>query len=239
MISIRNIPFAIWVYRYQLSIRHFQKNIRKFKAEGDLEKERIEIRRAEDSWGDALTRKAKIDINVSGLENIPKGPVVFVSNHQSYWDIPVFFAAVRSKQIGFVAKANLSKIPAYGSWIRDVRSVFIEREDARASLRAIEEGIGLLKQGFSLVIFPEGTRSKGHGMGEFKKGSLRLATKAGVPVVPVTLNGTYRAFEEKGYIKPASVSFIVHKPILTKDLEKKEASNLSEKVEEIIRNGLL
>src|SRR5690606_26880627 len=123
------------------------------------------------------------------------------------------------------------KIPGFGNWIKDVRSVFIEREDARASLRAIEEGIGLIRQGFSLVIFPEGTRSRSDQMGEFKKGSLRLATRAGVPVVPVTLDGTYRAFEESGRIRPAAIKVTIHKAIETRDLGKREAGELAEIVE--------
>lgn len=238
MISIRTIPFGIWFYRYLSIIRPLQKNIRKFKAEENYEAERAEIRKAEDAWGKALTEKAGIAIKVSGLEHIPEGPVVFVSNHQSYWDIPVFFAAIPNKQFGFVAKADLFKLPGFGTWIQDIRSVFIEREDARASLRAIEEGVGLLAQGFSLAIFPEGTRSKGVKTGEFKKGSLRLATKAGVPIIPVTLNGTYKAYEEKGYIQPAAVDFIIHPAIITKYLSKKEVGELASVVEEIIQKAL-
>ena len=86
-----------------------------------------------------------------------------------------------------MAKRSLGRIPVFGEWIRDIRSVFIDRDDARSSLKTMEEGIDLLKKGFSLVIYPEGTRSRGPELGEFKKGSLRLATKSGVPVVPVTL----------------------------------------------------
>ena len=131
----------------------------------------------------------------------------------------------------------MAKLPSYGEWIIDIRSVFIEREDARASLRAIEEGINFLKQGFSLVIFPEGTRSRGGEMGEFKKGSLRLATKIGIPIVPVTIDGTYKAYEEKGYVQPATVSFKIHKAIETEGMNRKEAAELPAKVEQIIREG--
>ena len=230
--------FILWTYFYQLTIKHHQRNIRKYRAQGDYEKERAEIRTAQDAWADALIKKAKIKINVSGTENIPEGTVLFVSNHQSYWDIPVFLAAIRGKQFGFIAKSDLSKLPSYGEWMIDIRCVFIEREDTRASLKAIEEGINLLKQGFSLVIFPEGTRSKGREMGKFKKGSLRLATKTGIPIVPITIDGTYKAYEEKGYLQPASVSFKIHKPIETKGMSRKEIAELPEKVEKIIRDGL-
>ena len=235
---IRNVPFIIWFYGFLFSIRDLKRNIKKYREEGNQEKERAEILKAENVWGGALLKKAGIDLRVSISEPLPEGPVVFVSNHQSYWDIPIFFAAIPDMQIGFVAKESLGKIPLFGSWISDVRSVFIKRDDARASLRAIEEGVELLKQGYSLVIFPEGTRAKGVEMKEFKKGSLRLAVKAEVPVVPVTLNGTYHAFEEKGYVSPARVDFVVHPPIHTKGLSRKEAADLAAQVENIVRAGL-
>ncbi len=235
---VRNIPFLIWFYRFLRTIKPIKENIKKYRDEGDHKKERAEILNAENAWGEALVKKVGITLNVTFKEPLPEGPVVFVSNHQSYWDIPVFFAVIRDKQFGFVAKDSLGKIPVFGSWIADIRSVFIKREDARASLRAIEEGIGLLKQGFSLVIFPEGTRGKGAKMAEFKKGSLRLATKAEVPVVPVTVNGTFRAFEEKGYVCPAEMNVIVHPAIETKGMPRKEAADLAARVESIVREAL-
>lgn len=234
---IKNALFIIWFFFFLRTIEPIRKKIIQHRDAGNFDLERHEIRKAEDAWGEALIEKVGIDIRKTCSEEIPKGPVVFVSNHQSYWDIPVFFAAIKEKQFGFVAKENLRKIPGFGIWIANIRSVFIKRNDARASLKAIEEGIELLRQGFSLVIFPEGTRSKGFEMGEFKKGSLRLATKAQVPIVPVTLNGTYRAFEEKGYVGQAEITFKIHAPIHTGDLSRKEISSLSERVESIIRSG--
>ncbi len=235
---LRNVPFLIWFCGFLRTIHPNKLEIKRYRDEGDWEKERREILKVENKWGEAQVKKVGITLNVSKSEPLPEGPVVFVSNHQSYWDIPIYFAAIREKQFGFVAKENLGKIPLFGSWIADIRSVFIKRDDARASLRAIEEGVGLLKKGYSLVIFPEGTRSKGAGMGEFKKGSLRLAVKAEVPIVPVTLNGTYRAYEEKGYVRPAVIDFSIHPAIFTKGMSRSEVADMSERVEEIIRGGL-
>lgn len=235
---IRNIPFLIWLAKFLHTIKPLKNNIKKYREEGNKEKEREAILKAENVWGDAILKKAGIELNLKIEEPMPEGPVVFVSNHQSYWDIPLFFASVRDKQFGFVAKESLGKIPVFGSWIEDIRSVFIKRDDARASLRAIEEGIGLLKLGYSLVIFPEGTRGKGAEMKEFKKGSLRLATKAEVPVIPVTIKGSYRGYEEKGYVCPANIDVVIHSHIETKGMPRKEASDLAEKVEAIIRDEL-
>lgn len=235
----KNICFAFWMYFNLRHLRNYHYSIKKYRDAGDWVREREEILKSTTTWGKGIMAKYKIDLQVTGLENIPQGPVVFVSNHQGYADIPVFGAVITMKQIGFVSKTSLGKIPVFGEWIRDIRSVFIERDDPRSSLKTIEEGIGLLNQGFSLVVFPEGTRSKGPHMGEFKKGSLRLATKSGMPVVPVTLNGTYQVYEEKGYVKSgASVQFVIHPAIETKDLPKVEANNLAERVEKIIKDQL-
>jgi 1-acyl-sn-glycerol-3-phosphate acyltransferase len=220
-------------------LRPFHFKIKEFRDAGDYEKEREQILNSTSVWGRGIVKKYKIRLNVSGLENVPEGPVLFVSNHQGNADIPVFCAVIAQKQIGFVAKTSLGKIPVFGQWIRDIRSVFIERDDARASLKTMEEGAELLKKGFSLVIFPEGTRSRGPVPGEFKKGSLRPATKAGVPVVPVTLNGTYRVFEANGYVKSGvEADFHIHPAIATKDLSKAEINGLAEKAEAIIRSRL-
>lgn len=236
---LRNIPFVIWFYRFLTVIKPIKLNIKKYRDAGDIEKEKEEILKAENAWGEALVKRAGIILNLEVAEPLPDGPVVFVSNHQSYWDIPIFFASIRDKQFGFVAKESLGKIPGFGSWISDIRSVFIKRDDARASLRAIEEGVELLKQGYSLVIFPEGTRGKGAEMREFKKGSLRLATKAGVPVIPVTIYGTYRAYEEKGYVRPAEVEVVIHPAIYTKGMDRREGNELAQRVEGIIRRELV
>lgn len=234
MSKIRNVADIIWFYRFILSMGSLKNEINTLKNQGDFIAERRKIRKAEDLWGEAIVRRFGISLKVNGRENIPDGPVLFVSNHQSYLDIPIFMSAVGNKPIGFIAKNSLTKIPGFGSWIVAVRSVFIDREDVRSSLRSIEEGVDLLGKGFSLVIFPEGTRSHGPVMGEFKRGSLRLATKAGVPVVPVTLSNTFAAFEAQGHIKPATVVFTFHPAIETKDMTKKEASGLAKIVEEII-----
>lgn len=235
---LKNIGFGIFMYWDLRTISKNKKMIHKYRAEGNLEAERREICQAETTWGRHLIEKTGADIRVTGRENIPEGPVVFVSNHQSYTDIAIFTWAVDHKQFGFVAKEDLRRLPLFGQWIADVRSVFIKRNDPRESLRAIEEGISLLKQGFSLGIFPEGTRSKGPNMAEFKRGSLRLATKPGMPVVPVTISGSYKCFEEPGTPTKARVDVYIHPAIETANMPKKEAGELAVVVEKIIRDKL-
>ena len=222
-------------------LSEFKKEIAKARATGDLETERVYILKSTSTWGKHLVKSFDIILNISGKEFLPEtSPVVFVSNHQGYADIPVTCAVLDRFQFGYVAKSDLQKVPFYGKWIERIRSVFIKRDDSRASLRAIAEGIDLIEKGFSLLIFPEGTRSKGEPVAEFKKGSLRLATKPGVPVVPITLSGTYKVFEEYGYIRNGvTVDVVIHPVIETAGMDKTEAGDLTLKVEEIIKGGFL
>ena len=102
----------------------------------------------------------------------------------------------------------------------------------------LSEGIRFINDGFSMVICPEGTRSKGPKMGPFMKGAVKLATKPGVPIVPISINGTYHMFEETGVARGARIDVIVHEPIETAAISRREERGLSDKVEQIIRNGV-
>lgn len=237
---LQNIPMIAEFLLALKELEQYRKKIYKYRDCGDLDLEKEYILKATSSWGKRLVRDLDVNLNVIGKENLPeRGPVVFVPNHQGYGDIPVCCAVLDTFQTGFIAKSSLSKLPLYGGWIQHIRSVMIERDDPRSSLRAIEYGIKLIKQGFSLVVFPEGHRSRGGEMGEFKKGSLRLATKTGVPVIPISLNGTYQFFEEKGYMqKHFKVDFMIHPPIETANLDKAQLNALSDTVEDIVRKGL-
>lgn len=237
---IPNIPGAIKLYTTLKHLNRFKREIEDAKAKGDYERERIYIQKAENTWANNVMKIFGSDLTVHGQENIPeKGPVVFIGNHQGYADIIAYFAALSSIPFGFVAKDNLGKIPAYGKWILRTRGVFIHRNDSRASLKAIDEGIELIKKGFSMMIFPEGTRSKGGEMGEFKRGAFKLATKPGVPIIPVSINGSHKMFEETGVFKGAKIDVIVHPAIETKGLSKPEEKQLTAKVEKIVKDGVI
>ncbi len=234
-----NIPGLLKLVNCLKYLKPYKVGIEEAKAAGDSVKEQDYILKATSTWGPMVMDMFGSTLNVKGLENLPEnGPVVFMGNHQGYADIIAYCAAFKKFQFGFIAKDELSKIPLYGEWIRRIRSVFIERDDARASLKAINEGIEYIRQGFSMVIFPEGTRSKGPQMGAFQKGSIKLATKPGVPIVPVSLNGSYKMFEEEGFLKAAKIDIMVHEPIETKGLSRQEEKELTAKVEAVVLNGL-
>jgi len=115
----------------------------------------------------------------------------------------------------------------------------MDRSNLRKSAAAIIEGVKIIKAGHSLVIFPEGTRSKGGPLGEFKAGSFKLATKSNAPIVPITINGSYKLMEaNNNRIKAANVELFIHPPIETKNLSKEEQEKLPTVVKEIIASKL-
>lgn len=178
-------------------------------------------------------------VNLIGADNIPKESCVFVGNHQGNFDVLIMTGYI-GKPIGFIAKKETEKLPGVNYWMRQMHCVFMDREDPRDSVRSIIQGTENLKKGYSMVIYPEGTRSHGREVGEFKKGAMKLATKAGVPIVPVTINGSYKIFESQNgkRTKAAQVDLIVSKPIYTKDLSKEEQNNLSDRIKDIIEENL-
>ncbi|MDR1815242.1 MAG: 1-acyl-sn-glycerol-3-phosphate acyltransferase [Clostridiales Family XIII bacterium] len=221
-----------------LPIQRHRREIDAARAAGDDAREQEWIRLAENDWGPRLFRHWKVRSEVTGETALPEGGVLFVSNHEGYGDIPLFMDVVRSKQFGFVAKDELGKIPVFNKWIVRIRSLMLMRGDAKETLRVFAEGEDMLKRGFSLVIFPEGHRAKGLGMQPFQKGSLRLALKARVPVVPVSVKGSWDCFEAYGFPTPGVIRVHLHAAIPTQGLSKEEGAALAERVERIIRGKL-
>jgi 1-acyl-sn-glycerol-3-phosphate acyltransferase len=176
---------------------------------------------------------------VTGAESIPaRGGFCLVANHNSIFDIVLLLASV-GRPFGFIAKKELSFVPLLNLWILLLGGLFIDRKNIRKAVGAINEGVRRIKSGGAMVIFPEGTRGKGRGMLPFKSGSLKLATKAGAPIVPVALGGTYEVFEKNRRVRRGPVSARFAPPVLTADIpgeEKKGA--LTEHIYGII-NGML
>lgn len=215
-----------------------EKEAERLLAEGKIEEMDNIVCLGTKTISQKLIKLSDSTVNVHGLENIPEGPVLFVSNHQSNMDIAIICGFI-DKPKGFIAKKELKKLPLISKWITLAGSIYLDRDNPRKSMEGILEGIKTLKNGHSLVVFPEGTRSRGDKMGEFKAGSFKLATKSKVPIVPLTIDGTYRVMEaNKVLIKPSNINFYVHKPIYTDKLSKEELAKLPETVEDIIRSKL-
>lgn len=165
-------------------------------------------------WARSLLKLSGCEIEVIGKENIPKDKnVLFVSNHQGNFDIPILLAHIE-KPKAFIAKKELEKLPLVNRWMKAMNCIFMDRKSPRESIKSILTGIELLKDGYSLVLFPEGTRSEDGKLREFKPGGLKLATKSKVPIIPVTINGS-KDIMKKGSlsIRPAKVTVIISKAI--------------------------
>jgi 1-acyl-sn-glycerol-3-phosphate acyltransferase len=235
----RTVYFMIYFFLSLLFLLPTFRKVSKLEKQGKLEEMQTLLQATAHDLCKKLIDKTGSTVYTKGLENVPEGPVLFVSNHQSNFDIPLLLGFI-DKPKSFIAKKELSKTPMLNQWMKQGKCIFIDRENARQSLRAIQEGIQILKGGHSLVIFPEGTRSKSSNMREFKKGSLKLAIKSQVPIIPVSINGSYKMMEaNKGFIKPATISLIISEPIYTEHLTKEEETQLSEQVERTIRKNIL
>ena len=161
---------------------------------------------------------------------------MFVGNHRSYYDIPLLLASL-DKPHGILAKEELEKIPLLNRWMKLLGCVFVQRDDLRASVRALNDATAIVESGKSFVIFPEGTRYKGEegGAGEFKAGAFRIAVKTGAPVVPVAITGARALFESNGSLcHPGSVHIKVLPPIRTEGMSKAEQKQLPDAVRQAI-----
>ena len=190
-------------------------------------------------WGRRLIKLSGSTVEVIGTENIPDENVLFVSNHQGDFDIPILLGYL-NKPVGFIAKVELKKVPIISIWMEKINCVFIDRKSPRKSLEAILQAAKLLKKGKSLVIFPEGTRSGSQKLRNFKPGSLKLAIKAKVPIVPVTINGSYKIKKPDSLkIRPAHVTVTISPPVFVDKLSKKEQADLADKIREVIATKAL
>ena len=166
-----------------------------------------------------LVKISGADVTVTGTENVPSDePVLYVGNHQGNMDIPLLYSTA-PQTMAFVAKKEMEKIPLLGYWMKERGCVFIDRDNARSSLKAINEAIQNLKLGYSMAVFPEGTRSKSSQVGDFKAGSLRIAIKSGVKVIPVSIKDSYKLIGKKGRNTPAKVSVHYSEPIDSKNFK--------------------
>lgn len=155
---------------------------------------------------------------------------VFASNHQVALDIPVAGLAI-PVPFGWVAKAELARIPFLGWAIRASPSVFIDRSNPRRSVESMQQAGQKIRDGLSVVIFPEGSRSHGAELTPFKRGAFMLAVEAGVPIVPLTILNAHDIFNEKtGLARPGVIELVFGEPISLDGMGRKDIPELIDKV---------
>ncbi len=214
--------------------------INKLDNPANPEEKRNYINNVSKRWCEILINATGSSIEVNGLENIPEeGPVLFISNHQGYFDIPILLYYL-PKTLGFLAKIEIEKWPLIGKWLLYLEGIYIDREDIRQSLTAIKKTTETLKSGQSIIIFPEGTRSKSNVLGEFKPGSLKPAQRANVPIVPITIDNTYKILEANNdrNLKPANVKITISPAINFCNKTNKMSKDISSEIFETIKANL-
>jgi 1-acyl-sn-glycerol-3-phosphate acyltransferase len=190
------------------------------------------------AWSWLILATTGVDVTVHGLERLVRGKTyVFVANHQSIYDIPCLFWNIPF-QLRIIAKESLGRFPMLGPHLKRTGHMLVDRRKPDRS-GIFGWASRLTANGLSLIIFPEGTRSRDGMLGKFKGGSIMLAMQAGLPLVPISVIGS-RHVMKKGELttRPGHVTLIVHDPIeLAADAEPNvhEVRALADRVREVIR----
>ncbi len=182
-------------------------------------------------WGRLGLLLSGTRLKLHGLEHVPAGqPVIFMSNHQSNFDILALLAGI-PVQFRWLAKAELFRIPLFGMTMRHAGYIPVERDDRRKSLESMKEAAGRIAAGSSVVIFPEGTRSDDGKLIEFKKGGFVLALQSGVPVVPMSIRGSFEVLPKHGRtIRRGTIDVTFFPPQPTAELSIRQIKGLIESV---------
>lgn len=181
-----------------------------------------------------------IRVRASGLENVEPGrQYLFMSNHPSMLDPFILAIAVPRFAVGIEKAANF-KIPIYGRIISRWGHIPIHKDDPIRSREAIATAIDRFRQGVSLVILPEGTRSKNGGLGPFKKGGFHLALDTAATILPITIIGAYPVFRTGGWrIRPGFVEVVFGKPLSSEGLKLADLDALLDETRRRIEAPLL
>jgi putative phosphoserine phosphatase / 1-acylglycerol-3-phosphate O-acyltransferase len=189
-------------------------------------------------WGAWGTRAAGIDLRIQGAEFLDVRPAVFVINHQSGVD-PILVCALLKRDFVGVAKAELRRNPVLGPAFALAGTIFLDRGDGPSAHKRLETGLKILAQGVAVAIAPEGTRSPGARLGDFKTGGFRLAAAAGVPVIPVVIRDAGKILPPGGFIMRAGkVRVSVEPPISTVDWDLESIHDHSASVQAVFESAL-
>jgi len=170
-------------------------------------------------WSRIMLFTAGVKVQVQGLDNInPKEAYVFAANHQSQFDIFTLFGYLPT-QFRWLAKKELFRIPIFGAAMKTAGYISIDRTNRKEAFKSIDLAATKVREGTSVVIFPEGTRSLDGKLQPFKKGGFHLAIKSKRPIVPVSISGAFSILPKKGFrVRPQLVRVYIGEPLPTKDI---------------------
>ncbi len=165
-----------------------------------------------------------VRLTATGSDRVPQGRAyVYMSNHQSHLDIPMLYATLPSPTIRMLAKKELFEIPLWGRGLRAAEYISVDRSNHDAAMRSIEVAARLVRDGVSIYLAPEGTRSRDGSIGKLKKGGFHLALGTEAPIVPVAISGTIDILPRGGKLMrtgvPVRVTIGAPIPVEGRDLE--------------------
>ena len=186
-------------------------------------------------WASLVLRGSGTKLAVWNEERIGLGRgQILVANHQSWFDIFALGGALRH-QFAFVGKRELSRIPVVGAAWEKVGNIAIDRSDQQAAIASLKRAEELLREGRTIIMFPEGTRSPTGELGRFKKGAFVMAIKSQVPVLPVAIAGTRKIMRKGSWqISPGTATVVVGNPISTEGLTHRDRGTLSHQCREAL-----
>jgi 1-acyl-sn-glycerol-3-phosphate acyltransferase len=188
------------------------------------------------AWSWLILKTTGVSVQVTGLERLdPSRSYIFAANHQSIYDIPILFASLPF-QLRIIAKASLGKIPFMGWHLQRTGHVLVDRSKPGAGI--MKRMARLVAAGHSLIVFPEGTRSTDGTVGRFKGGSFLIALDAGLPVAPISIQGSRHVmFRGRVMVCPGEVTVTVHEPIETAGVSRDAVRELSARVQDVVASA--
>jgi len=178
-----------------------------------------------------------VKIEVRGLEHLQPGHTyIFMSNHVSNLDPPALLPVIPGR-CSVLVKKELFRVPVFGTGMKLGQLVPVDRSDREAAIESVQAAISALRQGLHMVIYLEGTRSSDGRLLPFKKGPFHLAMDSGVPVVPVTMLGTYESWPKTRFsLRPGTATVVFHPPLNPADFSNRDA--LMDAVRDAIASAL-
>ena len=191
------------------------------------------------SWARIVAWVTPMLVRVEGREHVdPDRSYVVVSNHQSHFDILVLYGWL-GVDLRWVMKQELRSIVGLGAACAALGHIYIDRSDHQAAIRSINAARERISAGTSVIFFPEGTRSDDGRLRRFKKGAFRFAIDAGLPILPVTVDGTCEVLPARRYdLRPGRARLVIHEPIPTNGLATSDLPELADRVRQTIALAL-
>ncbi len=190
-------------------------------------------------WSRLTCWLALCRVKTRGHENLDPGQsYVFVANHQSAFDIFLVYGFL-NQNVKWMQKQSLRKIPFVGFASEKAGHVFVDNTTPKARAASLKKAKEQIVDGVSMVIFPEGARTRSGQMGRFKRGAYYVAHDMNLPVVPLTINGTFNVLHRDGFrLRPGKMELVIHRPIPTASLAEAGIPGLIDETRNIIYSAL-